>query len=80
MDIFGHIKVGGRIKQSHRQLFEGKTLVIWYGTRPIIGTMVDGKWYQVDICGHKERLLFPRQIEYVSFLPSPYEGEDTRHR
>ena len=41
MNIFGYIKVGKRVSKAHRLLFEGKTLIMWYKDKPIIGTMID---------------------------------------
>lgn len=43
MKIFGYIKVGKRVSKAHRLQFEGKTLIMWYKDKPIIGTMTDGK-------------------------------------
>lgn len=71
MNIFGYIKVGKRISKAHRFLFEGKTLVLWYKGNPIIGTMHDGLWYQQDMNGKLEQLMFQQQVTHVSFLPSP---------
>lgn len=79
MNIFGYIKVGKRISNAHKSLFEGKEMILWYKGAPIIGTMTDGKWYQVDINGRCELLMFQKEVSHVSFLPSPYEGKDTRH-
>lgn len=80
MDIFGYIKVGKRISRAHQAIFNGKTMLLWYKGNPIVGTMVDGKWYQTDINGNREQLMFQRGVTHVSFLPSPYEGKDTSHR
>jgi len=79
MDIFGYIKVGKRISRAHRQLFTHKTLVLWYKGKPIIGTMHDNLWYQQDMNGMLEQLMFQSEVTHVSFLPSPYEGKDTRY-
>ncbi len=80
MDIFGYIKVGKRISRAHQALFEGKRMLLWYNDRPIIGKMKEGKWYQQDIYGQYEQLMYPQGITHVSFLPSPHEGKDTHHR
>lgn len=50
---------------------EGKQLILWYQGKPIIGTMIAGIWYQVDISGDREQLLFQRSVTHVSFLPKP---------
>lgn len=60
-------------------LFDSKDLIIWYQGRPIIGTMIQGKWYCQDITGGYELLMFQSQVTHVSFLPSPNEGKDTQH-
>lgn len=73
MDIFGYIKVGKRVSKAHRLLFESKTLIMWYNDKPIIGTMIDGKWCCMDINGNKEILMYQSLVTHVSFLPSPHE-------
>lgn len=73
MNIFGYIKVGKRISKAHRFLFEGKTLVLWYKGNPIIGTMIDGKWYKQDMNRNLEQLMFQSEVTHVSLLPSPNE-------
>ena len=73
MNIFGYIKVGNRISKAHRFLFEGKTLILWYKGNPIIGTMIDGKWYQQDTNRNREKLVFQSEVAHVSLLPSPNE-------
>lgn len=73
MDIFGYIKLRKRISPDHKRMFEGKQLILWYQGKPIIGTMISGIWYQVDISGDREQLLFQRSVTHVSFLPSPNE-------
>lgn len=80
MNIFGYIKVGKRISRAHQALFQHKRMVLWYKGIPIIGTMIDGKWYQADLNGIYEQLMFQSEVTHVSFLPSPYEGKDTHHR
>ena len=81
MDIFGYIKVGKRISRAHKMLFESKDMILWYKGRPIIGTMIEGRWYQVDLNGDREQLMFQSEVTHVSFLPTPNEGKDTkRHR
>ena len=79
MNIFGYIKVGKRVSKAHRLLFEGKTLIMWYKGNPIIGTMIDGKFYQNDINGNKEMLMYPSLVSHVSFLPSPYEDRERKN-
>ena len=76
MNIFGYIKVGKRISKAHRLLFEGKTLVLWYIDKPIIGTMIEGKWDNIDISGNKEMLMYQSLVTHVSFLPSPNEDRE----
>jgi hypothetical protein len=71
MDIFGYIKIGKRISKAHKALFAHKTMVLWYKGNPIIGTMHDGLWYQQDMNGNWEQLMFQQQVTHVSFLPSP---------
>ena len=73
MNIFGYIKVGKRIIKAHRFLFEGKTIVLWYKGNPIIGTMIDGKWYQQDMNRNLDQLMFQSEVTHVSLLPSPNE-------
>ena len=73
MNIFVYINVGNRISKAHRFLFEGKTLILWYNGNPIIGTMIDGKWYQQDMNRNREQLMFQSEVTHVSFLPSPNE-------
>lgn len=78
MNIFGYIKVGKRIGKSHKALFNHKIMVLWYKGKPIIGTMHDGLWYQQDMNGMWELLMFQSEVTHVSFLPAPYEdGERT---
>lgn len=76
MDIFGYIKVGKRVSKAHLLLFEGKTLIMWYKEKPIIGTMIDGKWCFMDINGNKEVLMYQSLVTHVSFLPSPNEDRE----
>ena len=71
MDIFWYIKIGKRIRKAHKAIFTHKTMVLWYKGNPIIGTMHDGLWYQQDINGMLEQLMFQKQVTHVSFLPSP---------
>lgn len=71
MNIFGYIKIGKRISKAHKALFTHKTMVLWYKGNPIIGTMHDGLWYQQDMNGKWEQLMFQQQVTHVSFLPSP---------
>jgi hypothetical protein len=75
MNIFGYIKVGKRVSKAHRLLFEGKTLIMWYKDKPIIGTMIKGKWYNIDINGNKEMLIYQSLVTHVSFLPSLMKTE-----
>jgi hypothetical protein len=79
MNIFGYIKVGKRVSKAHRLLFEGKTLVLWYKDKPIIGTMHDDLWYQQDLNGMLEQLMFQSEVTYVSFLPSPNEDRERKN-
>ena len=79
MNIFGYIKVGKRVSKAHRLLFEGKTLIMWYKDKPIIGTMIDGKWCCMDINGNKEILMYPSLVTQVSFLPSPHEDRERKN-
>lgn len=79
MNIFGYIKVGKRVSKDHRLLFEGKTLIMWYKDKPIIGTMIDGKWCYSDINGNKEVLMYPSLVTHVSFLPSPHEDRERKN-
>ena len=79
MNIFGYIKVGKRISRVHKAIFERSTMVLWYNDKPIIGTMIDGKWYQCDLNGRCEQLMFQSHVTHVSFLPSPYEGKSIKH-
>lgn len=78
MDIFGYIKVGKRISKAHKALFTHKTMVLWYKGNPIIGTMHDGLWYQQDLNGMWELLLFQSEVTHVSFLPSPNEDRERK--
>ena len=71
MDIFGYIKIGKRISKAHKAMFTHKTMVLWYKGNPIIGTMHDDLWYQQDMNGMWELLMFQQQVTHVSFLPSP---------
>ncbi len=80
MDIFGYIKVGKRISRAHQALFQEKELVLWYKGKPIIDTMINGVWYQQDLNGMWEQLMFQKEVTYVSFLPTPNEGKNPRHR
>ena len=79
MNIFGYIKVGKRVSKAQRLLFEGKTLIMWYKDKPIIGTMIDGKWCIMDINGNKEVLMYQSLVTHVSFLPSPYEDRERKN-
>lgn len=79
MNIFGYIKVGKRVSKAHRLLFEGKTLIMWYKDKPIIGTMIDGKWCCMDINGNKEILMYQSLVTQVSFLPSPNEDRERKN-
>lgn len=79
MDIFGYIKVGKRISKANRLLFEGKTLIMWYKDKPIIGTMIEGKWYNIDISDNKEMLMYQSLVTHVSFLPSPNEDRERKN-
>lgn len=79
MNIFGYIKIGKRISKAHKALFTHKTMVIWYKGNPIIGTMHDGLWYQQDMNGNLEQLMFQQQVTHVSFLPSP-PNEDRKEQ
>lgn len=76
MDIFGYIKVGKRVSKAHKALFTHKTMILWYKGNPIIGTMHDGLWYQQDLNGMWELLMFQSEVTHVSFLPSPYEDRE----
>lgn len=76
MDIFGYIKVGKRISKAHKAMFTHKTMVLWYKGKPIIGTMHDGLWYQQDLNGMLEQLMFQSEVTHVSFLPSPNEDRE----
>lgn len=78
MNIFGYIKVGKRVSKAHRLLFEGKNLIMWYKDKPIIGTMIDGKWCCIDINGNKEILMYQSLVTQVSFLPSPNEDRERK--
>ena len=73
MNILRYINVGKQIRKAQRFLFEGKTLILWYKGNPIIGTMIDGKWYQQDMNGKLEQLMFQSEVTHVSLLPSPNE-------
>lgn len=79
MDIFGYIKVGKRISKANKALFTHKTMVLWYKGKPIIGTMHDGLWYQQDLNGMWEQLMFQSEVTHVSFLPSPYEDRERKN-
>lgn len=79
MNIFGYIKVGKRVSKAHQLLFDSKDLVIWYQGRPIIGTMMQGKWYQQDITGGYEQLIFQKEVTYVSFLPTPHDERERKN-
>lgn len=78
MDIFGYIKIGKRISKAHKAMFTNKTMVIWYKGNPIIGTMHDGLWYQQDLNGMLELLMFQSEVTHVSFLPSPNEDRERK--
>ena len=69
MNNFGYIKIGKRISKAHKALFTHKTMVLWYKGNPIIGTMHDDLWYQQDMNGMWELLMFQQQVTHVSFLP-----------
>ena len=71
--IFGHTKAGKRISTAHKDMFTDKPMVLWYKGKPIIGTMHDGLWYQQDLNGMLEQLMFQSEVTHVSFLPSPNE-------
>lgn len=58
---------------------EGKTLIMWYKDKPIIGTMIDGKWCCMDINGNKEILMYQSLVTQVSFLPSPHEDRERKN-
>ena len=79
MHIFGYIKVGKRISKAHKALFYHKTMVLWYKGKPIIGTMHDGLWYQQDMNGICEQLMFQSEVTHVSFLPSPNEDRERKN-
>ena len=79
MNIFEYIKVGKRVIKAHRLLFEGKTLIMWYKDKPIIGTMIDGKWCIMDINGNKVVLMYQSLVTHVSFLPSPNEDRERKN-
>lgn len=59
-------------------MFTHKTMVIWYKGNPIIGTMHDGLWYQQDLNGMLEQLMFQSEVTHVSFLPSPHEDREKK--
>ena len=80
MNIFGYIKIGRRISREQKTLFDSKEMILWYQGRPIIGTMMEGIWYHTDISGEYEQLMFQTEVTHVSFLPSPYEGKNTKYR
>lgn len=67
MDIFGYIKIGKRISKAHKAMFTHKTMVIWYKGNPIIGTMHDGLWYQQDLNGMWELLMFQSEVTTSHF-------------
>lgn len=77
--IFGYIKVGKRISKAHKDMFTDKTMILWYKGRPIIGTMHDGLWYQQDLNGMLEQLMFQSEVTHVSFLPSPHEDRERKN-
>ena len=52
---------------------------LWYKGNPIIGTMHDGLWYQQDLNGMLECLMFQSEVTHVSFLPSPYEDRERKN-
>lgn len=79
MDIFGYIKIGKRISKAHKAMFTDKTMVLWYKGNPIIGTMIKGKWYNIDISGNKEMLMYQSLLTHVSFLPSPDEDRERKN-
>lgn len=80
MDVFGYIKVGKRVSKAHQALFDSKDMILWYHGNPIIGTMIEGKWYHKDISGGYEQLMYQNMVTHVSFLPTPNEGKDSEHR
>lgn len=55
------------------------TMVIWHKGNPIIGTMHDGLWYQQDLNGMLEQLMFQSEVTHVSFLPSPNEDRERKN-
>lgn len=75
---FGYIKVGKRISKAHKAMFKDRTMILWYKGRPIIGTMHDGLWYQQDLNGMLEQLMFQSEVTHVSFLPSPNEDRERK--
>lgn len=77
--IFGYIKVGKRISKAHKDMFTDRTMILWYKGRPIIGTMHDGLWYQQDLNGMLEQLMFQSEVTHVSFLPSPNEERERKN-
>jgi hypothetical protein len=79
MDIFGYIKIGKRISKAHKTMFTDKEMVLWYKGKPIIGTMHDGLWYQKDLNGMLEQLMFQSEVTHVSFLPSPNEDRERKN-
>ena len=79
MNIFGYIKVGKRVSKAHRLLFEGKTLIMWYKDKPIIGTMIDGKWCCMYIIGNILFFFYHFLVTQVSFLPSPHEDRERKN-
>lgn len=76
---FGYIKVGKRISKAYKAMFTDKTMVLWYKGKPIIGTMHDGLWYQQDLNGMLEQLMFQSEVTHVSFLPSPNEDRERKN-
>lgn len=72
-------KIGKRISKAHKAMFTNKTMVIWYKGNPIIGTMHDGLWYQQDLNGMLEPLMFQSEVTHVSFLPSPNEDRERKN-
>ena len=79
MNIFGYIKVDKRVSKDHRLLFEGKKLIMWYKDKPVIGTMIDGKWCYSDINGNNEVIMYQSLVTHVSFLPSPHEDRERKN-
>lgn len=60
-------------------MFTDNTMVLWYKGNPIIGTMIEGKWYSIDINGNKEMLMYQSLVTHVSFLPLPNEDRERKN-